>query len=80
MSKKHNTVFTFADKLRELLAEQGDAERMLREIKAEIREAKNLLFAAMKETDTQSFTRGGMTFYIPAPRPAPSTVSIRTKN
>ena len=80
MSKNHNAVFQLADKIRELLAEQGDAERMLREINVEIREAKNLLFEVMKETDTQSFTRGGMTFYIPTPRPAPSTVSIRTKN
>ena len=77
MQKEHNKIFMLADKLRELLAEREDAARIVKEIDGEIGAVKNSLFKIMKETDTRSFTRGGMTFYIPALCPAPTTVSVR---
>ena len=82
MQKGHNKVFALADRLRELLAEREDAARILKEIDGEIAEAKALLFEAMKEADTQSLTRGGVTFYRRTPRPVPATLGVRksTKN
>lgn len=79
MQKSNNAIFALADKLHELLVERDDAVRTVEEIDGEISAAKNLLFEAMKEADTRSFTRGGVTFYIPAPRPTPMTVSMRRK-
>ena len=78
----HNKIFDLADRLRELLAEREDATRIVREINGEIDAMKCRLFEAMQEADTQSLTRGGVTFYRKAPRCVPASLGVRksTKN
>ena len=79
MPKKHNAIFELADRLRELYAEREDAARIVKEIDSEIDTAKCLLFEAMTDADTQSVTRGGVTFYRTVPRCVPATLGVRKK-
>ena len=72
-----NAIFELADKLRELMAEREDATRIVKEIDGEIGTAKILLFEAMTKADTQSLTRGGVTFYRTVPRCVPATLGVR---
>ena len=79
MQKKQNKIFALADRLRELLAERDDATRIVKEIDGEIAGAKSLLFEAMQEADTQSITRGGVTFYRSPPRCVSASLGVRKK-
>ena len=58
-------LFELADRLRELRETKQFAEQELKDINAEIEEVDRQLSDMMVETETQNFTRQGMTFCLP---------------
>lgn len=58
------TMFDLADRLRELREAKQRAEQELKDLNARIDEVDFALSERMAESETQNFTRAGMTFYL----------------
>ena len=57
-------LFELADRLRELRDEKDDAERVVKDIAAELEATEQQLAEAMLNTETQNFTRAGRMFCL----------------
>ena len=59
-----NNLFELADRLRELRDEKDDAERIVKDIVAEIETTEQRLAEEMLDSETQNFTRAGRMFCL----------------
>ncbi|MCL2301537.1 MAG: hypothetical protein FWC27_15460 [Firmicutes bacterium] len=59
-----NELFALADRLRELREEKDDAERVVKDITADIDATEQRLAEAMVDSETQNFTRAGRMFCL----------------
>ena len=60
----HNDLFELADRLRSLRDEKDDAERVVKDIAADIEATEQQLAEAMVNSETQNFTRAGRMFCL----------------
>ena len=59
-----NQMFQLADRLKDLRDEKKDLEQQIKAINAQLDETDFALAGAMAESETQNFTRAGMTFCL----------------
>ena len=59
-----NDLFALADRLRSLRDEKDDAERVVKDIAADIDQTEQQLAEAMVNSETQNFTRAGRMFCL----------------
>ena len=59
-----NQMFELADRLKNLRDEKKDLEQQMKALNAQLEDTDFALAAAMAESETQNFTRAGMTFCL----------------